>query len=85
MEEQNKKQFYLTSDMKLSAFLRLMVPESFVGLNNTNPQRINFVFKQSAELRELINGYISGKQYHFSPLAFATNIEQGKQMIFGEF
>lgn len=80
-----KDQFYLTSDIKLQAFLRLMTPISFVGLNKTNPHKVHFVFKKSDELTELINGYLVRKQYLISPLSFAENIEQGKAMIYGDY
>lgn len=76
---------YLTSDIKLQAFLRLMLPNSFVGLNKTHPHKVNFVFTRSNELTELINGYLARKQYLISPLAFAENIDQGKAMIYGDY
>jgi len=76
---------YLTSDIKLQAFLRLMLPDSFVGINKTNPNKVNFVFKKSKELTNFINGYLYRKQYLISPLSFAENIEQGKAMIYGDY
>ncbi len=78
-------QFYLTSDIKLQAFLRLMLPESFIGLNKSNPHKVNFVFKRSSKLTDLTNGYLYRKQYLISPLAFAENIDQGKAMIYGDY
>ena len=83
--EIEKDQNYLTSDIKLQAFLRLMLPISFIGLNKTNSNKVNFVFKKSKELMELVNGYLIRKQYLISPLAFAENIDQGKAMIFGDY
>lgn len=82
---QDKDQFYLISDLKLQAFCRLMLPDSFIGLNKTNPHKVNFVFKRNPELADLISGYLSGKKYLLSPLSFATNIEQGKAMIYGDY
>ena len=81
----NSDQHYLTSDIKLQAFLRLMLPDSFIGLNKANPHKINFVFNKSNELTELINGYLLRKQYLISPLALAENIDQGKAMIYGDY
>ncbi len=81
----NSEQYYLTSDIKLQAFLRLMHSDSFVGLNKTNPNRVNFVFKKSEDLTELINGYLTRKKYLISPHSFAENIEQGKAMIYGDY
>lgn len=78
-------QNYLTSDIKLQAFLRLMLPDSFVGLNKTNSNKVNFVFRKSKELAEFISGYLTRKQYLISPLAFAENIDQGKAMIYGDY
>lgn len=84
---QDKNQFYTSSDLKLQAFLRLMLPDSFVGLNKTTQysNKVNFVFKKSKVLTEFINGYLSRRQYLISPLSFAENIDQGKGMIFGDF
>lgn len=84
IEKQNEDK-YLTSDIKLQAFLRLMLPDSFIGLNKTNPNKVNFVFKKSKELIEFANGYLYRKQYLISPLSFAENIDQGKAMIYGDF
>lgn len=85
MIEKNNEDKYLTSDLKLQAFLRLLLPDSFIGLNKSNPHKINFVFKKNKELMELINGYLTRKQYLLSPLSFAENIEQGKAMIYGDY
>jgi len=82
---QDKEKFYLTSDLKLQAFLRLMTPEFFIGLNKTNPNRITFVFKKTEKLIELTNGYLSRKKYLISPLSLSENIEQGKAMIYGNY
>jgi hypothetical protein len=80
-----KDEHYLVSDLKLQGFLRLMLPESFIGVNKTNINRVNFVFKKSKELSEFVSGYLSRKQYLISPLAFAENIEQGKALIHGDY
>jgi hypothetical protein len=82
---QDKEKFYLTSDLKLQAFLRLMLPGSFIGLNKTDPNRVNFVFKKSQELINFTGGYLSRKKYLLSPLSFSENIEQGKAMIYGDY
>ena len=76
---------FITSDIKLQAFLRLMLPASFVGLNRTNPHKVNFVFERTKELMEFISGYLTRKEYLISPLSFAENIDQGKSMIFGDY
>jgi hypothetical protein len=80
-----KDQYYLTSDLKLQAFLRLMLPDAFIGLNKSNPKKVNFVFKKTNDLMEFINGYLYRKQYSISPLSFAENIDQGKAMIYGDY
>lgn len=84
-QSHNSEQYYLTSDIRLEAFLRLMLPDSFIGLNTTNPNKVNFVFKKSKDLTELINGYLTRKKYLISPHSFAENIEQGKAMIYGDY
>lgn len=83
--ENNQNKNYLTNDLKLQAFLRLMLPDSFVGVNKSNPARVSFVFKQSPELGKYVEGYLAGKQFLMSPSSFATNIEQGKSMIYGDY
>lgn len=80
MSNQNK---YLTNDLKLQAFLRLMTPTSFIGVNKTNPNRVTFEFKHSPELLELVRGYFSGKMFEMSPLDFGNHIDQGKDLIYG--
>ena len=84
-DENIRDQNFLTSDIKLQAFLRLMLPDSFIGLNKSNPHKVNFVFKKSNELAELINGYLNRKPYLISPLGFAENLDQGKAMIYGDY
>lgn len=82
---QDNDQFYLTSDLKLQAFIRLMLPKSFIGINKSNPNKVNFVFRKSDELTDFVNGYLYRKEYLISPLVFAENIDQGKALIFGDF
>lgn len=83
--EKHNADKYLTSDIKLQAFLRLMLPDSFIGLNKTNPNKVNFIFTKSDDLEELISGYLYRKQFLISPLSFAENIDQGKAMIYGDY
>lgn len=85
MQKIENEEKYLTSDIKLQAFLRLMLPDSFVGINKTNPNKVNFVFLKSQQLIEYANGYLVRKEYLISPLSFAENIEQGKAMIYGDY
>ena len=85
MIEKHNEDKYLISDIKLQAFLRLMLPDSFIGLNRSNQRKINFVFKKDKALMELINGYLTRKQYLISPLSFAENIDIGKAMIYGDY
>lgn len=76
---------YTTHDIKLQAFLRLMLPDSFLGLDTANPRRVSFIFKKSSELTDFINGYLYRKEFLISPLSFAENIDQGKAMIYGDY
>lgn len=62
-----------------------MLPDSFIGINKTNPHKVNFVFKKSKNLTDFANGYLYRKQYLISPLSFAENIDQGKGMIHGDY
>lgn len=76
---------YVTSDLHLQAFLRLKVPHTFIGVNKSNPVRVTFIFKKTPEILKLVEGYLRGKEYKLSPLAFSTNIDLGKGLIFGDF
>ncbi len=79
------ERYYKTSDLKVQAFLRLMLPDSFVGLNRENSNKITFLFQKSSVLSDLCIGYLNGKKYEISPLAFANKIDEGKGMIFGDY
>lgn len=79
------KEHFVTSDLKLQAFLRLMFPSSFIGVNRSNPKKVNFIFKNTSKIASLVDGYYQGREYKLSPLGFATNIDVGKSLIFGDF
>ena len=79
----NLKNNYITHDLKLSAFLRLMLPSSFIGVNKTDIRKVSFMFIDCPEITELVRGYFSGQQYIFSPLSYGNHIDQGKDLIFG--
>lgn len=81
----NQKDFYSTSDLKLQAFLRLISPSAFVGINKSNPNKVTFIFKKSLKILELVEGYLQGKEFKMSPLGMATNIDLGKSLIFGDY
>jgi len=81
----NQDKTYTTSDLHLQAFLRLKAPNKFINVNKSNPSRVIFVFEKTPEILKLANGYLMGRQYKLSPLAFATNIDLGKSLIFGDF
>lgn len=87
IDRTDSEQYYLTSDLKLQGFLRLMLPDSFIGLNksDSNPNKVNFVFKKSKDLLAFVSGYLYRKQYLISPLSFAENIDMGKALIHGDY
>ena len=76
--------FTSISDLKLSAFLRTLNPNSFQGVNRSG-NKVYFLFNNTSELSSLIDGYQLGKQFTFSPLAFSNNIEQAKALVFGDY
>lgn len=81
----NQEDFYATSDLKLQAFLRLISPNSFVGVNKSNPNRVLFLFKKTNKLLKFVDGYLQGKEFKISPLNMASKIDLGKALIFGDF
>lgn len=85
IETPSQDRTYITSDIKLQAFLRLMSPNSFIGINKSNPNKVNFVFTKDEDLINFVNGYLNRKEFVMSPLSFAENIEQGKAMIYGDY
>jgi hypothetical protein len=81
----NQKEHFITSDLKLQAFLRLMAPSLFVGINKSNVNKVTFIFENNSIINDLVNGYYEGKEFKFSPLGFATNIDIGKSLIFSDY
>lgn len=83
----NKTQadLFTTSDLKLSAFLRLMSSHSFIGINKNDTRRVLFVFQRNSEVTQLVEDYLQGKTFELSPLSFANLIDQNKQLVFGDF
>jgi len=79
------EKYYKTSDIKLQAFLRLMSPKSFIGVNKENPQKVSFVFKKSTEISELVMNYLNGTKYEISPKELSNLIDEGKSLIYGDF
>ena len=89
MEKQNKinitnNGFASITDLKLSAFIRTFNPNSFQGVNRTG-SKIHFLFSNTREVADIIDGYQMGKLFTFSPLAFSNNIDQAKALVFGDY
>jgi len=76
--------FASISDLKLSAFLRTLNPNSFQGINRSG-NKVYFLFDDTSEVSGLIDGYQLGKQFTLSPLAFSNNIDQAKALVFGDY
>jgi hypothetical protein len=72
------------SDLKLSAFLRTIDPNSFQGVNRSG-NKVYFLFNSTPKLSELVERYLLGKDFTFSPLALSHNIDEAKAMIFGDY
>jgi hypothetical protein len=79
------EKYYKTSDLKLQAFLRLMLPDLFVGVNKDNSNKVVFLFKDTSAISKLSSGYLNSKKYEISPLAFANKIDEGKGLIYGDY
>ncbi len=73
---------YRTSDLKLQAFLRLMLPDSFAGADRSS-NRVQFQFTDSSQLQDLVRGYYTEQVFELAPFRFATLIDQGKSIVFG--
>lgn len=76
------KTTYKTTDLKLQAFLRLMLPDSFIGVDRANG-RVSFIFDESLVLQDLINGYYTSQFFKISPFQYGSLLDQGKSIIFG--
>lgn len=81
---ENQSNYYRTSDLKCYAFLRTVSPNSFVGVNKSDFNKVTFLFKHSQKLVELVNGYWRGEEFTLSPLQLGMNLDLGKTMIFGD-
>ena len=73
------------SDLKLQAFLRTLFPELFIKADHSQHPKIFFLFHETQELSDAINGYLRGESFSFSPLSYAERIDQGKKLIFGNY
>ena len=80
--EMNK---FVTSDLKLQAFLRVKAHSLFLGVDKSDPHRVLFVFQKTDKLSELVRGYSQGKTYKISPLSFGNFLDEGKSLIFGNY
>ena len=85
MESKTKTNHYQVSDLKLQAFLRLMSPKSFIGVNKSSGRKVLFIFKDSTELKELANAYLRGEEFTLSPLNLGKFIDLGKSLIFENY
>ena len=83
--EKPETEHFLTSDLQLQAFLQLMSPELFIGINKENSKKVIFVFYKNKTIMELVNGYQHWKEYSISPKALMDSLDQGKALIFGDY
>lgn len=81
----DKRNIFTTSDLKLATFIRLLLPNCFVGLNKNDARRVLFIFKKTVEVSKLVKDYLKGQKFKISPLHYGNMLDQNKQLIFGDF
>ena len=81
MTSQNFKEnnFYCTSDLNLAAVLSLDVPIEQV--DKQNPAKVQFLFAESRQLRQLVDDYWKG-QLRVEPKAFFNQLKNIKTRIY---
>jgi len=67
-----ENEHYETSDLSLATTLSLF--ERIEKINNTNPSRVIFCFKNSSKLISMVNSYWSG-EVKVNPLAFFNQMK----------
>lgn len=73
------------NDIKLAAFLRLTHPLSFKGIVRENNGRVGFVFDDSQENEELVESYLRGEMFTFSPQQYGLQLDGCKSLIFENY
>lgn len=69
-------------DIKLAAFLKLMKPENFQGIEREQHNRVAFIFDEDNELEQLASGFMRGEQFTFSPQLYGSQLDTCKNLIF---
>ena len=69
------------TDLKLAAFLRLMIPDGFKGINRNSNGQVTFLF-QHEEVDELVTKYLMEDAFNISPLQLGNQLDQCKRLIF---
>lgn len=70
------------NDIKLAAFLRLIHPTSFRGIVREDKGRVGFVFDDTQENEEIIESYLRGETFNFSPQQYGLQLDGCKSLIF---
>lgn len=73
------------NDIKLSAFVRLTLPQSFQGIERESNGRVGFVFNESPELQQVVTDYLKGKEFTFSPQLYGQQLDICKGIIFQKY
>ena len=76
-----EKDFYKTADLALTAVVFLFYP--LEAINKQNPRKAQFLFKQDAELDELIEKYWKG-ELKVEPQAYFNALRVIKARLYGE-
>ena len=76
-----EKDFYKTADLALTAVVFLFYP--LEAINKQNPRKAQFLFKQDADLDELIEKYWKG-ELKVEPQAYFNALRVIKARLYGE-
>ncbi len=78
----NDGELYKTADLALVAVLLLFTPDSLHICDRSNPHKVLFAFRRSAELDELVSQYWK-RELAVEPQDFFNQLKQAKVRIYG--
>lgn len=73
------------NDIKLAAFLRLVQPTSFKGIVREDSGRVGFIFDDTQENQEVVESYLRGEMFTFSPQQYGLQLDSCKSLIFENY
>ncbi len=74
----------ILNDLKLAAFLRTVIPNSFQGIERSSSGQVSFLFIEN-DVQDLVSQYLREAEFTFSPLKYAHQLDECKRLIFQDY